>query len=201
MIRNKNALRGFALGILAAIVVVGLGLVPVLAHGAGQPPAPQAYQPEGFGGTSPLVIPAAAFTSDGQDPDGFFFDFAGGYVNGVGTACLKAPVYLPRGVVVYAVRASLYDNATGNVYVYMRRVNRNTGAGDVMAALRTLSDSTSIQQPQDRSIDYPHIGDLYSTYYYYVTTCLDSANHRLYAVQIDYGPHRQFLPVILRRSH
>lgn len=199
MMRNKNAVRGFALGILAALVVVGLGLVPGLANGASQPPAPQAFRPEGFS-ISPLVIPAAAFTSDGEDPDGFLFDFAGGYVNGTGSACLKAPVYLPKGVGVYAVRAYLYDNAAGNIYLYMRRVNRNTGASDVMASLRTVSDSTLIQRRQDLSIDYSHIGDLYSTYSYYITTCLDSANHRLYGVQIDYGPHHQFLPVLLRDS-
>jgi len=40
----------------------------------------------GTGYTSPLVIPAADFTSDGSDPDGFFFDFSGGYINGSGTA-------------------------------------------------------------------------------------------------------------------
>jgi len=34
---------------------------------------------------SPLVIPAAGFSSEGTDPDGFCFNFAG-YVDGNGTA-------------------------------------------------------------------------------------------------------------------
>lgn len=135
-----------------------------------------------FGGSSFVFIPAAAFTSDGNDPDGFFFDFAGGYVNGSGTACLKAPVYLPHGVTVHSVYAFLYDNAAGNVLVNLRRVDVFSGASDVMAYLGTSSDSTTIQTSRDITINHPETS--YPTYAYYLTTCLNYADHRLYAVSI-----------------
>jgi len=139
------------------------------------------------GYTSPLVIPAAAFTSDGGDPDGFFFDFGGGYVNGSGTACLKAPAYLPNGSIITSVNAFLYDNASGNVTVNLRRVNVDTGTSNEMANPGTVADSTAIQQRSDTTIAYPEIS--YPDYAYYVTTCLNYADHRLYSVHIYYtGP-------------
>jgi len=141
----------------------------------------------GAGYTSPLVIPAATFSNDGTDPDGFFFDFNGGYVNGSGTACLKAPAYLPNGVTITSVNASLYDNDPGNVTVNLRRVSVDTGTSNVMANPGTVADSTVIQQRNDTTITYPEIS--YPDFAYYVTTCLNSANHRLYSVHIYYtGP-------------
>jgi len=198
---NKYALKGIALGMLAALIV-GLGIVPVLARG-GDPlllPMNQTLAspsgPQAFGGSAPLVIPAAAFTSDGFDPDGFFFSFSGGYVNGDGTTCLKAPAYLPKGAHVYAVYASLYDNASGSIAVNLRRVNRSTGVTKVMASMSTTSDSTSIQNWPDFSISYPDIS--YPAYAYYITTCLNSADHRLYSVRIYYHEYWAYLPLVLR---
>jgi len=147
-------------------------------------PYPNAVEAIEAGYQSPLVIPAADFSSDGSDPDGFFFSFSGGYVNGDGTACLKAPAYLPKGAHVTSVYASLYDNASGNVTVNLRRVNRSTGATNVMAAASTSSNSTSIQNRSDTSINYPDVS--YPTYAYYVTTSLYHANHRVYSVRIYY---------------
>jgi hypothetical protein len=136
---------------------------------------------------SPLIVSAADFSNDGMDPDGFFFDFAGGYVNGDGTACLKAPVYLPNGASVVSVYASLYDNAVGLIIVNLWRVNVASGVSDMMANFGTLSDSTAIQLVGDEAIDYPDVS--YPTYAYYLTTCLNYADHRLYSVRIYYtGP-------------
>jgi hypothetical protein len=150
-------------------------------------PYPNAVEAIEAGYQSPLVISAADFSSDGFDPDGFFFSFAGGYINGDGSACLKAPAYLPKGATITSLYASLYDNADGNVTVNLRRVNRSTGATNVMASASTSSNSTSIQQRSDTSISYPDIS--YPTYAYYVTTCLSYANHRVYSVRIYYtGP-------------
>lgn len=201
---NKDASRGFVLGTLAALIVACLGIAPVLAYNGDQLPpganhtlAPQPRAPQAFGGSSPLVLPAAAFTDNGDDPDGFRFSITGGYVDGYGSACLKAPVYLPKGITVYAVDAALYDNGPGQIYLELRRVDRFTGATNVMANLYTDSDSTSIQHPSDLSIQYREIGDLYSTYAYYLTTCLNNADNRLYAVRIHYYSYRHYLPVIL----
>jgi len=190
---NKNTLPGFILGIVTAIIVVGFGFAPALADDSDSLP----LEPQGFGGSSLLVIPAAAFTSDGGDPDGFFFDFGGGYVNGSGTACLKAPAYLPNGATITSVNAFLYDNAAGNVIVNLRRVNVDTGTSNEMANLGTVADSTAIQQRSDTTITYPEIS--YPDYAYYVTTCLNYADHRLYSVQIYYeNEYSLYLPVVVR---
>jgi hypothetical protein len=133
---------------------------------------------------SPLVIPAADFSSDGGFPDGFFFDFETGYLQGDTFACLKAPAYLPHGVTVDYVGASLYDNATGSVTVNLKRVDVVSGAVDTMANLGTPWDSTAIQSVGDSDIDYGEIS--YPAYAYFLTICLSSADHRLYSVRIYY---------------
>jgi hypothetical protein len=205
--------RGFALTLLIPLVVLALAW-PSLGWTQGEepvPPAPPvddgeprsnqeamvpadpspyapepgaAQQPEAAEYASPLIIPAADFSSDGQDPDGFFFDFAGGYVNGAGTACLKAPVYLPNGATIQGVWASVYDNAPGEVTVILRRADMNSGATDLMAVLSTDVDTTTLQQPGTSEISYPVVS--YPMYAYYLTTCLNSADHRLYSVRIYY---------------
>jgi hypothetical protein len=133
---------------------------------------------------SPLVIPAADFSSDGGFPDGFFFDFETGYLQGDTFACLKAPAYLPHGVTVDYVGASLYDNATGSVTVNLKRVDVVSGAVVTMATLGTPWDSTDIQSVGDYDIDYAEIS--YPAYAYFLTICLSSADHRLYSVRIYY---------------
>lgn len=139
---------------------------------------------------SPLTVPAADFSSDGYDPDGFFFSFADGYVDGsgsTGSVCLKAPAYLPNGATVVSAYASVYDNdPSGIVTLNLRRVNTLTGANDVMAVLFTASDSSSIVSIGDTSIENANV---WNSYAYYVTLCLQSAENRLYSVRIYYtGP-------------
>lgn len=154
----------------------------------GDPSAPDAMPDESFlaaaSSGSPLVIAAAGFSSDGGFPDGFFFDFESGYLQGDGFACLKAPAYLPHGVTVEYVGASLYDNATGSVTVNLKRVDVVSGAVNTMAALGTPWDSTDIQSVGDNDIDYEEIS--YPAYAYFLTICLSSADHRLYSVRIYY---------------
>ena len=160
-------------------------MVPGEADASGSASEGQMLDEAGYG--SPLVVPASDFSSDGNDPDGFYFDFAGGYVNGNGTACLKAPAYLPAGAAVTSVYASIYDNAAGNVMVNLRRVNVSSGSSDAMASFGTESDSTAIQQRGDTVINYPEV--IHPDYAYYLTTCLNYADHRLYSVRIYYtGP-------------
>jgi hypothetical protein len=70
---NRNGWQGVVLGMLAAMLVMGLA-APSLLVGADDPPAPQpsrmaetlADEQHGLGGSSPLVVPAAAFSSDGN---------------------------------------------------------------------------------------------------------------------------------------
>ena len=199
---NRRAWHGVVLGILAAILMMALA-IPSLVGATGRSPSPASHAaealvegPRSLGGSSPLVVPAAAFTSDGVDPDGFDFDFAGGYVDGSGSACLKAPAYLPAGATVVAVWASLLDNsAAGNIAVRLRRVNVYSGISDVMASVTTVEDSEDIQQRGTSFVTKPHVD--HSQYAYYLTTCLNYTEHRLYSVRIYYD-YRIFLPVVLR---
>jgi hypothetical protein len=202
--RTNAAWRATMLALLAVAIVTGLGIAPLLAYASARwellaydPDGPLADEPAGPG-LSLLVIPAAAFSSDGGFPDGFFFDFETGYLRGDNFACLKAPVYLPQGAVVDSVYASLYDNADGTVAVTLRRVDVVSGSMDIMAAAGTTTDSTSIQQTEDITVSYREV--TYPRYAYFLTTCLNSADHRVYSVRIYYAAHRVFLPVVLRHS-
>ncbi len=117
---NKHSLKGVLFGILAALIF-GLGAWPVLAGSRGQTdrttainhprfeqPAKPVFSmqteraPAAFGGGSPLVIPAAAFVSDGFQPDSLFFPFGGGYFQGdsANYGCITAPAYLPHGATI-----------------------------------------------------------------------------------------------------
>lgn len=154
----------------------------------GDPSAPAAVPDESIlaaaSSSSPLVVPAADFSSDGAFPDGYFFDFETGFLRGDGFACLKAPAYLLHGVTVDYVGASLYDNATGSVTVNLKRVDVVSGAVNTMATLGTPWDSTDIQSVGDYDINYAEIS--YPAYAYFLTICLSSADHRLYSVRIYY---------------
>ena len=202
--RTKAAWQRTMLALLVVAIVMGLGIAPLLAYAserwelfAHNLADPLADEPAGTG-LSLLVIPAAAFSSDGGFPDDFFFDFETGYLRGDNFACLKAPVYLPHGAVIDSIYASLYDNAYGNVAVTLRRVDVVSGSMEIMAAAGTTTDSTSIQQKEDITISYPEVS--YPRYAYFLTTCLSSADHRVYSVRIYYAAHRAFLPMVLRDS-
>ena len=202
--RTKAAWQRTMLALVVVAIVMGLGIAPLLAYAserwelfAHNLADPLADEPAGTG-LSLLVIPAAAFSSDGGFPDDFFFDFETGYLRGDNFACLKAPVYLPHGAVIDSIYASLYDNAYGNVAVTLRRVDVVSGSMEIMAAAGTTTDSTSIQQKEDITISYPEVS--YPRYAYFLTTCLSSADHRVYSVRIYYAAHRVFLPMVLRDS-
>jgi hypothetical protein len=201
---NSAAFRGFFLGGLAAMLLA-LAFAPVLAFGAtattpvAAPAKPEVPQPQNFGGRSPLVIPAAAFRSDGFAPSGVGFYFTTGYQTGNGTngACVMAPAYLPKFAIMHEMFASLYDNdAANNVTVQLWRVNNYTGATDLLAQAGTTLTDTAILTPYDASIQYPVV--TYPDYSYYVTTCLPTSLLRLYSVRIYYDPYNVYLPAILR---
>ena len=180
------AARAFVVTVLVLLVVTLIARpLPGWTQSEGAVPAPDT-QAAGYG--SPLVIPAADFSSDGGDPDGFSFDSAGGYIAGSSSLpCIKAPAYLPAGATVTSVWASVYDNATGIVAVRLRRVNVTSGDSDVMASLYTSADSTDNQLIKDLEIGFATV--LHPDYAYYLTTCLTNVQHRLYSVQIYYtGP-------------
>jgi len=140
--------------------------------------------------SSPLVIPAAAFSSDGNDPGSMFFTFSGGYLTGntATDGCVKAAVYVPNGATMTSFYATVYDNdATYPVWVDLWRVNRLTGVTDWIATVETSSESTNVRNLGTADIEYPLVD--YPDYAYYVTSCLLSSSVRLYAVRIYFsGP-------------
>jgi hypothetical protein len=136
---------------------------------------------------SPLVIPAADFREDGFHPGTAWYQFGSGYWQGTASAygCLMAPAYLPAGATVATFWASLVDNATAAyVNVSLHRVDNYSGAHVTMASISTSGVTSTIQNLFDLSIVSPTV--YYPTYSYYVTTCLPSANTRLYSVRIYY---------------
>jgi hypothetical protein len=193
---NKHAVRNFALGVLAALAIVST-VPPMLANASGLRDWAVAHGyngPQAFTTGGPLVIPAAAFRSDGLRPGGYTFWFPFGYMQGSTGDCVMAPAYLPQGAVIFEMFASVYDNdAANNVTVNLRRLNRDTGAVDLIGSLNTTGTSTAIQTPYDSTIMNPVVS--YPYYAYYVSTCLETSNTRLYSVRIWYYSDFTYLPL------
>ncbi len=205
---NKHPFIGVLFGILAALLL-GLGAWPVLAGSRGQtdrtiainpPRFEQLAQPffslqnertpAAFGGVSPLVIPAAAFASDGFQPDSLFFPFGGGYFQGdsANYGCVVAPAYLPQGATVTDMFASVYDNDPARgISVALRRLDNFNGSTNTLATASTTGAGTfaGVQVVNDASIDNPLV--VQPDYTYYVTTCLGSSSIRLYSVRFYYA--------------
>lgn len=194
---TKRTATWFVGGMLAALLLSLLAW-PVIANPPSRTRRGDASLT--FTGASPLVIPAAAFRSDGHDPDAIFFSFIGGYVRGEhGNSCLMAPVYLPQFATAEIIYASAYDNDSNsgvNLWINLYRMHNYTGAVDLMAHMETTSDMDAIQVLSDPSIDYNSVS--YPTYSYYIGTCLESTNTRLYSVRIYYTEQLIFLPLVLR---
>ena len=142
--------------------------------------------------SSPLVIPAADFTSTGKNPGSTFFFFGdeqnpnGGYVRGTasGDGCLKAPAYLPDAALVDSLYAYVYDDeSTYTVSVGLNRVRLSTGVHNLMASVATTGMTDTIQYLGDVTVSPNEVNNLYS---YYVTTCLNGDKTRLYAARIFY---------------
>jgi hypothetical protein len=202
--RSTPFLLGFGLGLLA---LLALPWLPGLAQEVGgnletqrnRPPGgegllidPQveyqaAADSTGFG--SPLVIPAADFSSDGFKPESYYFDYILGYVRGNSLAygCLKSPAYLPDDAILTDLFATVYDNdpdPADNVDVRLYRVNNYTGVVDILANAGSSGASPQIQPLQASSIQFPQVTA--PDYSYYVTTCVPSDQIRFYSIRLYY---------------
>ncbi len=137
---------------------------------------------------SPLIIPGAAFTNDGEGPSDFRFFFVDGYVAGgdADTAFMKAPAYLPHGATVTQVCYTVYDNSNFNdVSVFLVRKNQfSSDSADTMSSLTSNWNDTDIHTVCDTNIDYA-LTD--SGYAYYVALILPYSSTRLYSVRIYYS--------------
>ncbi len=181
---------------LSLLLLLGLLLLPALL--SPQPvqaaPAPVTLM---LWNASPVVVPGAAFRSDGHTSTTVFFSFSGGYIRGNTSGCVMAPVYLPNYARINSIFASIYDNdATNNVWLDFYRLDNYTGTAELIGTVNSTGNSTTIQTPYDylssnNLVDYP-------TYSYYVATCMASADHRIYSVRVYFALNRVFMPGILR---
>jgi hypothetical protein len=137
---------------------------------------------------SPLVISAADFGADGANPDTQFFPFSGGYFQGNPSnyGCMVAPAYLPSGATVTDMFASCYDDdPTYNLHVDLRRVDNFSGDVVTMASVNTTGEYAGLQVPSNATIVEPLV--IYPDYAYYVTTCVQSPDIRIYSVRLYYS--------------
>jgi len=138
--------------------------------------------------SSPLVIPAAAFSSTGDEPDSFRFSTSAGYINGTSahSGYVKAPVYIPNGANVTSVDATVYDNESSyNAFFYLKRTNNASGSTSTLAYASTSGTSSAIQIISDSSINYPVVE--YPEYSYWIYSRVADTGIRLYSVQIHYN--------------
>jgi len=134
--------------------------------------------------TSPLVISAADFRSDGGVPNSSMFWFLQGSIEGNanGNGCIMAPVYLPNNAEVYQMWASMVDNeASYTTYVDFRRVDNYTGAMTTLAHVETTVDSPSVVNIGDNTITEPVIQ--YPDFSYYITTCVSNPLNKILSVR------------------
>ena len=136
--------------------------------------------------TSPLVIPAADFRTDGINPDSTNFSFFSGHIagNSQDAGCVQAPAYLPHGAQLSLIAISAIDNDATNIPLILHRVNNFTGAHDLMASIFTAGNSSTPQSFSSTSIAEPLIS--YPTYSYYVTICLSKEEFKLFSTRIYY---------------
>lgn len=153
------------------------------------PESPETKAARGFSGDDILVVPAAAFKSDGSSPDSRFFPFGGGYFvgNSMAEGCMVAPVNLPDGVVIREFFVSAYDNdATIDFSLNLWRINNFDGSVETLGGVQTTIPGAfaGIEILNDPSIASSFV--VRPDYSYYLTTCLLSGNIRLYSARFHF---------------
>lgn len=147
---------------------------------------------------SPLLIPAAAFRSDGVNPSQLQYDANLGMLRGQDSenAFAVAPIYLPEGATVASIMASIFDGLDGtgagcedpdqqDLGVWIFRVTNNTGEVSTMAFFGTTGLNAAIQHPLDSSVEYPMVE--YPEYAYYAATRVCHSAHAFHNLQIWYS--------------
>jgi len=143
---------------------------------------------EGY--SSPMVVPAAAFHNDGEDPSGFFFH-PDGYLEANGSpVSMYAAVYLPDGATVESVTLKAVDgsdtcSAQASVTAVLDRASISSETIHQMALVSTTGASSTMQSPTDSTVFYETISNIHYRYYLRVLLC--SASHHFYSVEINYS--------------
>ncbi|MEE4270637.1 MAG: hypothetical protein V2I67_03120 [Thermoanaerobaculales bacterium] len=174
--------------VLSALIFAASALSPAPEAAASGPSADESAL-KGFPGASPLVIPAAAFSSKGNDPTSTNFIWNGGYLRGVdpsGGGCVQAPAYLPDNVEITGFYASFIDNdPVANYWIWLTRTTNTTPEPFFDIAIIT----TSGVDPDVQTLAAPDIYQPMVTLpenAYYVSTCLPSASTALISARIYY---------------
>lgn len=145
-----------------------------------------------------LLVPAAAFRSDGINPDQLRFGASGGILQGQNSenAFAVAPIYLPDGATISTIMASVFDGldisgvgceeaSQQDVSVWVFRIKNSTADPSQMAFFATTGLDEDIQHFLETSVDYPTIE--YPEYAYYAVVRLCHSAHAFYNLQIWYG--------------
>ncbi|MCD4749230.1 MAG: hypothetical protein K8R59_07640 [Thermoanaerobaculales bacterium] len=175
---------GFSLGVvLVCALIIGFSFGAAMASDS-----LSEKESRNFWGTSPLIIPAAAFASNGLAPLSSAFNFNGFVGGGTAYNCMQAPVYLPDHARVTRLYASISDMSSSDMSVSLIRAT-NLSYSSTTEMARVTSNGNTSPTPTatfygDSSITGPDIS--YPDYSYYVVACLPDYNFRLYQVEIDF---------------
>ena len=140
------------------------------------------------GHSPPLIIPAAAFHNDGEDPNGFYFH-PHGYLNGDGSVVnMYAAVYLPAyaqpvSLTLHAVDGSV-SCAEPDIGAWFYRTPIVDTPTSIMGNVFTSGSSSSMQSPSVSLASNPPVDNL--GYRYYVRVRICSGLHDFYSLEIDY---------------
>ena len=141
------------------------------------------------GHRAPLVIPAAAFHNDGEDPSGFWFH-PDGHLEGSGYGVkMIAAVYLPQNATVESFTLFAVDATDScevpSINAWLYRVEISNGDLSMMAVTATSGASPFMQERVDSSIDYATVSNLQYRYFVRVDFC--AYTHDFYSISIDYS--------------
>jgi hypothetical protein len=146
-------------------------------------------------GTAFKVLPPAAFSSDGDNPGGFFTDFARGYVVGKVGVCLAAPLDLPAGVTITGFEVRMNDaNTMASAFVALHRIDLEATTRTAVAEVSSPMASTggTVWLVDDTIVD-PVVSDMAA---YQVVMCLGPEIY-LYGVRVGYEA-RTVLPLVVK---
>jgi hypothetical protein len=127
-------------------------------------------------GSGVEVVPIAAFKHDGNNANGWFHSFFGGYIqnNSSEYVCIMAPTYPPDGATLTEFRFSLVDDsASSDLYVWLDRVRLTTGGVETIAGGALAGhDSSTPTEAFDNTLT-PGTQVVSKAYAYYVDFCFE----------------------------
>ena len=146
-------------------------------------------------GSAFQVLPASAFSSDGDIPTGFHIDSNHGYLFGLVDlgACVVAPVHLPDGVTISSFEVRLKDaNIDSFEWFSLHRTDLETGTTIEIATVSSPSGySWGLVALVDDTFTSPVVSNMYT---YSALTCARSCVY-VYSVRIAHSS-RGYRPVV-----